>query len=312
MEQIDKKYAKEKLSLIERDDNAYKNNFGHVLVIAGSYGMAGAAAMSGLAALRSGAGLLTYAVPKEIVNVLQMIVPEAMCIIRNVNNIDLDKYNTIIFGPGIGVNNEIKSLLEWVLNNYKGSLLIDADGLNVIANYNLRNILINSKAQIVITPHMGEAKRLLRAVMNKTKMSFDKDDETYVENELIEFSSRKKLAKKLSKEYECTVVLKGHGTLVCKKNIQTKKEFKTNNGINKKMNKTKKILIMKNTTGNPGMATAGSGDVLSGVIGGLLSQKLEVFEAACLGVFLHGRAGDKAANFLGQRQMIARDIIDML
>ena len=274
MQYIDKEYLRKWIP--ERKPDAHKGDFGKILFFAGSTGMAGAAALSGRAALRSGAGLVRFLLPSlsdPIYPILQVLVPEATCITPE-QIPDYNEYDAIAVGSGPGEGQERIGILEQILKNYEGKLLLDADALNSIAKETIsRDTFESSKAELVITPHVGEAKRLLGG------------------NEQIRTpEERLNAVRELSNRFCAVTVLKGNGTLIC----------------------TPEGEVLENTTGNPGMATAGSGDVLSGIITALSGQGIPSFPAAACGVFLHGKAGDIAADKLGQISLNAGDLVNSL
>ncbi|MFV0346339.1 MAG: NAD(P)H-hydrate dehydratase [Bacteroidales bacterium] len=249
---------------------AYKNTFGHLLFVGGSYGMMGAAVLATKAALRSGVGLVSAHIPICGVDIMQISVPEA--IVRADEN-DVcctslefsEKYSAIAVGCGIGSNERTDGLIAQILNDCNAPLLIDADALNIIA----RNKWLNKiPKDSVITPHLGEFQRLFGEIENSYEALC--------------------LAKEQVEKLGITIVMKGAYTKVVSPDG----------------------LISVNTTGNCGMATAGSGDVLSGIIGSLLAQGYEAPTAARLGVWLHGRAGGLAAKTHGMAAMIASDIVE--
>jgi NAD(P)H-hydrate epimerase len=272
MEAITEKYVQQYIK--PRKSETHKGDYGRVLIIAGSLGMGGAAIMCGKAALRSGAGLVTLCVPKELFTAIHSALPEAICIDRDAI-LELTQYNAIAIGPGLGTSNNTVTLLSEIIPAYKGKLILDADALNIISANNLQ--IANSPADIIITPHPGEAARLLNS--DTLKIS----------------ENREASAKELSTRYNAVAVLKGNGTLVAR---QRHSDHEPESLINK--------------TGNPGMATGGSGDVLSGIITALAAQGLSTYEAATCGVYLHGLAGDIAADKLGEYSLIAGDIIEAL
>lgn len=252
--------------LAPRPRDAHKGLFGHVLVAGSDYGFMGATQMAALAALRVGAGLVTVATrPEHTWNLLQ---PEMMCLgVRSAKNLKslTAKATVVVVGPGLGQSSWAKQLLK-TLFKVKKPMVVDADGLNLLALKPQKN------ANWILTPHAGEAARLLK---------------TTVEN--IQ-SDREKAVCELQKKFGGIAVLKGHQTLI--------------KGEDEK--------IFENTTGNPGMSSAGMGDILSGIIGGLLAQSLPLLEAAKLGVCVHGSAGDFAAKNGGERGMIATDLLPYL
>lgn len=249
--------------LRRRNPEMHKGDAGHILIAAGSAGMTGAAVLSALGAFRAGAGLVYMYVPSEIFHILQIRVPEVICLDRK-EKTDYGRYEAVVFGPGLRTGEDTRDLLSDILADYKGSLLIDADGLNVIAKYDMYDEIESSSASIVYTPHEGEASR-------------------HVGGE----GSRIERAERLTGKLRGVTVLKGSRTIVA-------------DGER----------MMFNTSGNPGMAKAGSGDVLSGIAGALLGQGYDPFEAAACSVYIHGLAGDMAASERGQWGIMATDIAD--
>lgn len=247
----------------KREREIHKGDCGRILIVAGSHGMAGAAILAATAALRTGSGLVQVAIPKELFPIVQVGIPEATCLERDLRNLDLSLYDAIAVGPGLGQSDESIDAVKYLLANYDGKMVLDADGLNILAYNNLFD-LIKNKENIVITPHMGEARRLLGYLKE----------------------GRKETAIELYNKTKAITVLKGHATVVATDNEKT----------------------YINTTGNPGMATAGSGDVLTGIITSLLGQGKSAKEAALAGVFVHGLAGDLAAETVGEYGLIAGDI----
>jgi NAD(P)H-hydrate epimerase len=270
------------LELIEKSDIdqiyvprkifANKGNYGHACMIAGSYGMMGAAALSAKACLRSGAGKLTCYTCNEGYEIMQVSLPEAMCkifgrtFIKDIESIK--NFDAIGIGPGIGKHLSHKQLLQKIFKNSKNPVVVDADALNVLSSYPgmYKSIPYNS----IITPHPKEFERL-----------FGKSDNDF---------ERVNLAIEKAKELNIYIVLKGHYTLTA--TPEGKGYF--------------------NSTGNSGMATAGSGDALTGILTGLLAQKYSPLHSCLLGVYLHGLAGDIASAKISQEAMIASDIIDNL
>jgi ADP-dependent NAD(P)H-hydrate dehydratase len=269
--------------LKKRAKDAHKGIFGKVLVIAGSVGMSGAAALVGRAALRTGSGLVRVAVPKSILPIVASIEPcyttiplaeddKGRISAKAVNAIlDAAADNDVIaFGPGVGVARGVSTVLETLLAQEGVKLVIDADGLNNLAK--MKDWPSKCKAEIILTPHPGEMKRLWEGLFRDP---LPKD--------------RTEQAAKLAAKTSAVVVLKGAGTVV-------------SDGAR----------VYVNDTGNPGMATAGAGDVLTGIVTSLYGQGLNPFDAAVLGVHAHGLAGDTAAGKLGQAGLIATDIIEVL
>lgn len=263
---------KEKLPVRKKD--SYKGTYGRVLIIAGSHNMAGAAFLSAKAAYRSGAGLV-YIYTEECNRIiLQTLLPEAVLYTYDPNAWDEDSFihilrgkEAVVAGPGMGTSSVKKEIMKCLFKTYNGKLILDADGLNLLAKY--PELKVVHERPWIITPHLGEMKRLCNG-------EFSLKREQYPE-----------FAADFSMQNHMIMVLKDYQTVV-------------SNG--------KECYI--NTSGNHGMATGGSGDVLSGIIGGLLAQGMEEFEAAKLGVYIHGLAGDYASSKRGAYSMIASDIVD--
>ena len=268
-QRIDDSVIKNIAAQLVRPDDAYKNMFGTVLIMAGSVGMAGAAVLCGRSALRTGSGLVRYCAPQEIRDILQISVPEATCLPRTAETIS-GEYQAIAPGPGLGCDRGDAELLRQILTQYQGKLILDADALNDITRFELIRELRDATCEVVVTPHIGEARRLLET------------------NELPDSNEETALA--IWEKYHVVTVLKGHHTLITDGNR----------------------MMVNTDTGNPGMATGGSGDVLTGVIASLAGQGLSLMEAATLGVYAHGFAGDKAEEKYGRASMIAGDICDAL
>jgi ADP-dependent NAD(P)H-hydrate dehydratase / NAD(P)H-hydrate epimerase len=252
----------------------HKGNFGHSLIIAGGYGKMGAAILAARACLRAGAGSTTVHIPRAGYAILQSAVPEAMVssdpnsyIITKIEE-DISKYDCIGIGPGIGTAMETKDFLKQIVIEYKKSLVIDADGLNILSGE--KEFLHKIPAGSILTPHPKEFARLF--------------GETNNDLERIE----KAMAS--AKSLNCVIVLKGHHTLIA----------------------TPGGKAYFNNTGNAGMAKGGSGDALAGILTALVAQYGDTVEAAILGVWLHGLAGDLAAEKYSQEAMVANDIIENL
>ena len=257
-----------------RNRFGHKGNFGHALIIAGSYGKIGAAVLSAKACLRSGVGLLTCHIPKCGYDVLQTSIPEAM-VMTDFNSSfntkiddDLSKYKSIGIGPGIGTATETKTMLWEIVETYKAPMVLDADALNSIASQ--KEMLKLIPAVSILTPHPKEFERLFGETVNE----FD----------------RMELAMQKAKEFNIIIIVKGHHTLIA----------------------TPEGKVFFNSTGNAGMATGGSGDVLTGILTGLLAQGYSPGDSAILGVYIHGLAGDMAAEEKSMEAMIAGDITEHL
>ncbi len=266
-----------------RPAEAHKGDFGKVLIIGGSVGMSGAAALAGRAALRAGAGLVRVATPKSVLPIVASIEPcfttialpedTAGRISSKAINIILEaigQNDAIAFGPGVGTNTALRSVLQALLEQDSLRLVIDADGLNNLAS--MKDWPAKLKAKLILTPHPGEMKRLWSGLLREPLPA-----------------ERQEQAVQFSQRTGAVVVLKGAGTVVAD---------------------GERVYI--NKTGNPGMATAGSGDVLTGVILALMGQGLSDLDAAVLGVYIHGLAGDIAAQKTGQVSLIATDIVQAL
>ncbi|WP_300601134.1 NAD(P)H-hydrate dehydratase [Niabella sp.] len=251
---------------------AHKGNFGHALIIAGSYGKTGAALLSTRSCLRSGAGLVSVHVPEKSVSIMQTAAPEAMvlpdadatCITQL--GYPAGHFSAIGVGPGIGTATKTRFFLRELLERITGRFVLDADALNIIAETpELLNLL---RPDSILTPHPKEFARLFGTYENDFKK--------------IEVAISKAV------EFNIVIVLKGHRTLVA---------LPDGTGF-------------FNISGNAGMAKGGSGDVLTGMLTSLMAQGYTSKEAAILGVFMHGLAGDFAATALGMDAMIATDIIE--
>ena len=265
--------TKKLLRKLLRNSESHKGDFGHVLVVAGNIGFGGAALLSSKAAIKIGAGLVSLATRSEHLQAALSFAPEVMTKpVDSGQSLEnyLDFPTVICLGPGLGKDYWSEQMIYKSLENSqknKTPILIDADGLNLLPEFSKKLPL---PKKIVLTPHLGEAARLLNTSVEKVK------------------KNKISAAKRISNKYNSVVVLKSHETLICKED---------------------KIYICDK--GNPGMATAGMGDVLSGMISGLIAQKLSLFEAACLGVDLHARAGDIYSEKNNQQSLLPTDIIDL-
>ncbi len=266
-----------------RNADAHKGDFGKVCIIAGSVGFSGAAALAGRAALRSGAGLVRVAVPKSVLPIVASIEPSYTTIPLSEDASGKISKKAIDSILNIISDNDILAFGPGVgesrdLQSILQTLLAEADKPLVIDADGLNNLgkmknwQENLKAKVILTPHPGEMKRVWPSVFRE---SLPQD--------------RPSQAAQLAKKTNSIVVLKGAGTIITDGN-----------------------LLYTNKTGNPGMATAGAGDVLTGCITALLGQGLNCFDASVLGVYIHGLAGDIAAKKYGRISMIATDIIDCL
>ncbi len=267
--------------LAPRNIQAHKGTFGTTLIIAGSKGMSGAAILSGIAALKSGSGLVRIACPASIQTEVALGNPcyttlalsedkEGKFNHKAINEIatHLKNVDAVVLGPGVVASKACEQLILHLLD-LEIPVLLDADALNSLSIYGIPSTFKNKR--VVITPHPGEFARLTRLSISDIQ------------------SNRVIHAQTFSQKYSFTVILKGFGTIV-----------------------TDGTTVYTNSTGNPGMATGGSGDVLSGIIGALLAQGLTVFDAAKLGVYLHGLAGDFAKAKLGEHSLTALDILTFI
>ncbi len=278
----------------KRNPNSHKGNYGRVFIIAGSPGMTGAAYMCGKSALRSGAGLVTVGIPESLNAVMEVKLTCVMTLplpetpsgtisgaakskILNFS----EQCDVIVIGPGLSLEPETRALVIDLIKEVKRPIVLDADGLNAIQGE--LSLLKNINQDIILTPHPGELARLMN--LTSSEIQCNRKD---VAKEFITTVNQYN-NETCCKEKDTILVLKGNKTVVI-------------NHSN----------IYINNTGNPGMASGGSGDVLSGIIGALIAQGFTPFSAAQLAVYIHGRAGDLAAKQKGEVSMIATDIIDYL
>lgn len=262
---------------------SHKGTYGHVLVVGGSIGMTGAVVMSANAALRTGAGLVTAALPESLLPVVQgqlmevmtsplaetgqaTIALEAKPALENL----LGTVSVCAVGPGMSRYPEALAVVDYIIEGSGVPIVIDADGLNALEK-NI-SILENRQVPIVLTPHPGEMAKLTGKTIEQVQ------------------ADRLNTAQDFAQKWGVTVVLKGNNTIIASAAGE----------------------VFININGNPGMATAGSGDVLCGMIAALIGQGLNPVEAAVAGVYLHGAVGDKAAGLKGEQGMIAGDLINLL
>ena len=263
-----------------------KGNFGHVLVLGGSTGKAGAAAMAGMAVLRAGAGLSTVATAKSVLATVAGFHPElmteplpeteagsiAMASLQQGRLDGLVKAKTVLaVGPGISRYPETSELVRAVVKKYKLPIVLDADGLNAFEGR--AGELKSSPGHLVITPHPGEMARLAASTIPAVQ------------------HDRLNVARTFAREHRLIVVLKGHRTLIAQPDGT----------------------VWVNTTGNPGMATGGTGDILTGMVAGLMAQHPDrIAEAVVAAVHLHGLAGDVARESMGEHSLVATDLLKAL
>ena len=320
--------------MMSRRSEAHKGDFGKVLVIAGSECMIGAPAMVATGAMRAGTGLCRIATIKDILPQVLTICPVATGYIINPRDIKslvefAELHDAVAIGPGMGTSTSTKKIVLELLERHRGPMVLDADALNTLALLEASEWPTRRDwSNVVLTPHMGEFMRLMAAVAkrggnigmaaekspvaaNAPRSLVDDDDlpstadgialdmpdetaaatavQTAVEPTVNSGPDRTALAELLSRATGCIVVLKGHHTVIADGGRI---------GINK--------------TGNPAMATAGSGDVLTGVIASLIGQGIPCAQAARLGVHLHGSAGDLAAKAVGPAGILATDIAEFM
>lgn len=252
---------------------AHKGSFGHGLLIAGSYGMAGASILSAKACLRSGIGLLTVHAPIHNHDLLQTTVPEAI-VQTDIHEryfaqpTDLSRYKAIAIGPGLGQEEDTSLAMMEQIQGSSLPIILDADAINILSTH--RNWLSRIPKRCILTPHLGELERLIGKCMD-----------TY---------ERLTKVKELATYLQSYIIVKGAWTAIV----------------------TPEGHYFFNPTGNPGMATAGSGDVLTGILLALVSQGYTQEEACLLGVYIHGMAGDIAAEEMTEISLTASDIINSL
>ena len=263
--------------LPDRKPDSHKGDYGKILLLCGSRGYTGAAALAAMGALRSGAGLVYLAVPESIYAIeacklteaIVLPLPDeggtiAMSALSEIRRL-LPKMDAVLIGCGLGQSEGTRAVLETVLREFSGPVVVDADGINLLAKH--MDILRERHAPTILTPHAGEFVRI--GGDNKA----DRVPETL----------------RFAMKYGCILLLKGHETV-----ISDGKE------------------TYVNQTGNPGMAVGGSGDVLSGIIVSLLGQGIEPLKAAACGAWLHGKAGDICAEEIGQYGMLPTDLVEVL
>lgn len=269
-------------ALPERPPAAHKGSFGHVLVVAGSRSMTGAAALSALSALRAGAGLVTIAAPEPLLPLIAPIVPEAThlplashphCLVAGDVAAILEflhaRASVLAIGPGSGRGEPTRQAVREVLLVSERPAVIDADALSAFSG--APETLRQMPAAGIITPHPGE----LAALLGRSVPDIQQD--------------RVGAALEAARRTGRVAVLKGHGTLVADEHR-----------------------LYQNRSGGPALAKGGAGDVLTGMAAAFMAQKMPLFEAAVLAVYLHGLAGDLAAERLAGHAVLARDVIESL
>lgn len=263
--------------LPDRNAYAHKGNFGKILLLCGSRGYTGAAALAAMGALRSGAGLVYLAVPESIYHIEATKLTEPIVyplpdengmyskdVIPAIDSMLKNKH-AVLIGPGMGISSATSEVLKYVLTHFEGPVIVDADGITLLQAH--KDVLRRRTAPTVITPHEGEFIRIGGTIA----------------------PDRTTAAIQLAKELGIIVVLKGHHTII-----------------------TDGSTCYRNLTGNPGMATGGSGDVLAGIITSLIGQGIAPLAASACGAWLHGAAGDICADEIGQYGMIPSDLLHVL
>lgn len=263
--------------LPDRDKDAHKGDFGKVLLLCGSRGFTGAAALAARGALRSGAGLVFLGVPESIyaIEAVKLDEPVVFPLPDREGKLCADalpeilsrlpQMDAVVLGCGLGLSGGTFQIVKAVLEEARCPVVLDADGINVIAAH--KDILRGRTSPTILTPHAGEFARLGGDLSQ----------------------GREAAAEEMARDLGCVVLLKGHGTVI-----------------------TDGEITYINPTGNPGMAVGGSGDVLAGIIGSFLGQGLHPLEAAACGAWVHGAAGDICAREIGQYGMLPTDMLHVL
>lgn len=275
-----------------RKKTSHKGDYGRIFILAGSRDFSGAAYLTGAACLRAGAGLVTVGVPDAIYTVVARRRPELMVkalpstrtgglsghglktILRFLSTQDV-----LALGPGLSQHPETQKVIRDVIAKSACPLLLDADGLNALKNH--MGILENARGRSILTPHPGEFTRLFYPghLSRESRLRLSEDS-----------GFRKEMAQKMSEKYGAILVLKGHRTVIAEPSGK----------------------IYVNPTGNPGMATGGTGDILTGILAALLGQHFSLWDAARFGVYIHGLAGDLAVREKGEVSLMAGDLLDFL
>jgi NAD(P)H-hydrate epimerase len=263
--------------LPDRKPDSHKGDYGRLLLLCGSRGYTGAAALAAMGALRSGAGLVYLGVPESIYAIEACKLTEAIVFPLPEEDgrlcekalpeilSQLSKMDAVLVGPGLGNSPQTFQVTKSVLEAFPGPVVVDADGINVLAGH--MDILRGRQGPTILTPHAGEFARIGGDIR----------------------ADRAEEAVRFAKENGCILLLKGHGTVI-----------------------TDGVTVYRNPTGNPGMAVGGSGDVLAGILVSLLGQGLPPLEAAACAAWLHGAAGDLCAGEIGQYGMLPSDMVGVL
>jgi len=268
-----------------REPDAHKGDFGHLLIIAGSWGKTGAAAMAGQAALRAGAGLVTLALPKSLNLTMETTIPEVMTLPlpettegtidqrakeRIYDFLDHTRIQVVVMGPGLTTHPSTSQLVRELVEELSLPVVLDADGINAICSY--LHLLRGRKAPLIMTPHPGEMARLCELSVQEIQ------------------KDRLGIAQRFAQTHKVHLVLKGAISVIA----------------------DEQGVLFLNPTGNPGMATGGMGDVLTGMVGSFIAQGWPLRESVNTAVYLHGLAGDLASQDLGPMGLTARDLIDRI
>ena len=271
-------------NFLKRSMDSHKGDYGHIVIIAGSRTMSGAACLCSYAALRSGAGLVTVATSRSSQPLVALSRPEIITVglaqtpqgtiskqaLSAALQLSKDKADVVALGPGLSTEPQTQQFIRDCVCKIRQPLVIDADGLNALAG---RLDIVRQAGRVtVMTPHPGELSRLVKLPIDAV------------------VKQRVPLARELARRYNTIVVIKGYGTVVADPAGR----------------------LFRNTTGNPGMATAGSGDVLTGIIAALLARAADPFAAVTTAVYVHGLAGDLAVREKGLTSLVASDIIEAL
>lgn len=268
-------------SLPRRKEDSHKGSYGHLLIVGGSLGMMGAVHLAASGGFALGAGLVTAVVPRSIQPSLASSFPELITqpvsetpqgTFGFISGPEIIKYlprkTALVFGPGVGKHNELQPLLKWLIDQLEIPVVIDADGLNVLAED--LGILSAAKAPVILTPHPGEMSRLLNMSPKEIQ------------------DARLEATRSLAVKYRVWVVLKGYKTVIA----------------------TPKGNLFINTSGSPALATAGTGDVLTGMIGAMIGQIGDITRAICASVYLHGLAGQFVSQEIGEISSKASHVVE--
>lgn len=271
------------LALPDRPKSSHKGDYGHLMVVGGSPGKTGAPLLAAWGGIRSGAGLVTVGLPRDLNPVAETSLLTAMsqplpqtsegCLALGAGEtllLMMASRQAMVLGPGLSTQAESADLARALMEQVEAPLVVDADGLNALAGQSGK--LKFASRQVVLTPHPGEAARLLGCTSAEIQ------------------ADRPAAVRRLASENNAVVVLKGARSLIADPDGW----------------------LWVNSTGNPLLASGGSGDVLAGLIGGLMAQGMESLEAACAGAFFHGLAADLAAEDFGQRGLSAQELVDYL